>query len=113
MKSYYIPLIITFLMAQLWAEESAPDRAKNTIILDKVKVKNLGIELAEVEENAFSETTFALGELQIIPQKTASLTSPISGRILSLNAYESDQITSGESVMRVESFLRVLRKGKH
>lgn len=105
MKSYYIPLIITFFIAQLWAEESDPDRAKNTIILDKIKVQNLGVELAEVEENSFSETTFALGELQIIPQKTASLTSPISGRILSLNVYESDQITSGESVMRVESFL--------
>lgn len=101
----YIYIILIASLTALYAEEGSAERSKNTIILDQTKVKNLGIQLAEVEEDTFRETYMALGALEAIPQKSAVVSAKISGRVTELNHYINEKVTVGQSLLRLESFL--------
>jgi cobalt-zinc-cadmium efflux system membrane fusion protein len=99
--------IITILLAApvlLRAEEAIdPARAANTVILDEVRVQNLGIETAEAEETDFEETVFALGRVEAIPARRSGVSSRAAGRIVELNATVGDAVEAGVEVAKLES----------
>ncbi len=99
-----LPAALLALLLPLRAEDGIdPVRAANTIILDEIGVKNLGIETVEAVEADFEETAFALGRIEEIPSRHAVLSSRISGRIADIEAYPGDVVEAGETLVRVES----------
>ena len=91
-----------FLAANLQAAVT-PEEAANTIILTETGVKNLKIELVEVEETEFEETVFSLGRIQVIPERRAVVASRIPGRIVELKTTLGTVVEAGADVARLES----------
>ncbi len=73
------------------------------VILDETGVRNLRIETIVAEETEFEESVFALGRIEEIPERHAVLSSRISGRIASIEAYPGDVVEAGQVLVRVES----------
>ena len=105
MKNIVAILTITSLslLGQEEEEATAPNDAANTIVLDEVGVKNLGIELVEAVEIDFEETLFSIGRIAEIPTSHAVVSSRIPGRVIEVNAIAGDQVTQGQVLVRVES----------
>lgn len=93
---------LSFLFSFIALEARAAS-SPNTIVLDEVGVKNLRIETITAEESEFEESVFALGRIESIPSKSASVSSRIPGRIVELNANIGDTVQAGEVVAKVES----------
>lgn len=95
-------LSLTLLLAQA-EEELGADRAANTVVLDAISVKNLGIETVLVTPTTFEDSLFALGRLAIIPSKRGIVSSRIPGRITELLVHEGDLVSKGQRVAEIES----------
>lgn len=80
-----------------------PEEAANTIILTETGVKNLKIEMVEVEETEFEETVFSLGRIQAIPERRAVVASRIPGRIVELKTTLGTMVAANADVARLES----------
>jgi cobalt-zinc-cadmium efflux system membrane fusion protein len=80
-----------------------PARKQNTVILEEMSEKNLGIETVEAEETKFEETVFALGRIEVLPGKKAIVSSRIPGRAYSVLALPDQDVDQGEELMWVES----------
>lgn len=100
-----ILLFTTLLALPLSAQEGSldPERIANTIILNEMAVINIGIETALVEEITFEKSVFAIGRIEEIPSRTATLSSRIAGRIVALDVYEGDTVQEGQVIARIES----------
>jgi len=104
--NHYIVIFIVLFAVSLFAKEAlSPERIANTIILDDVKTRNLGIELAEASELDFEETLFVIGRIAEVPSKHSVLSSRVPGRIVSLNATLGDIVEEGQTLVEVESRL--------
>ena len=75
------------------------------IILDEVAVKNLRLELVEVEERPFETTVIAIGRIEDIPANRSVVSSRIAGRVTALHVFEGDTVDRGQIVATVESRL--------
>ena len=75
----------------------------NTVILDATSVENLGVESVVAQRRSFEETLFALGRIEPIPSHRGVVSSRIAGRVVSLSAFEGDEVTQGEVVAVLES----------
>lgn len=96
-----LPLLFT---TSLIAEEAIdPERAANTIILTESGVKNLRIELIEVEERTFTNSVFAIGRVEDVPGRGYAISSRISGRAKKVNVRIGDHVEEGETLVEVES----------
>lgn len=95
-------ICVALLTCQLIAP-AAEDRAANTVVLDEISAKNLGIETAEVSPTTFDDSLFALGRLAAIHSNEGVVSSRIPGRIIELLAHEGDVITAGQRIGRLES----------
>jgi multidrug efflux pump subunit AcrA (membrane-fusion protein) len=80
-----------------------PNEAANTVILDETGVKNLKIEMVEVEETDFEETIFALGRIRVAPGHRAVVSSRVPGRVLSVAAHIDTPIAKDAEVAVIES----------
>ena len=89
---------VSLLRAAVSAEEAAA-----TVILDETGVKNLRIETVEAEETDFEETVFALGRIEVIPEKRAVIASRIPGRIVELKTTFGTMVQAGTDAVRIES----------
>jgi cobalt-zinc-cadmium efflux system membrane fusion protein len=102
-----IPLLLLalFLAPVLRAADDPidPTRAANTIILDALGVKNLGVETVMVTETDFEEAFFAIGRIEHIPANHAVLSSRIAGRIVKIDAFTGDSVSKGDTLVQVES----------
>lgn len=81
----------------------SPERQANTVVLDKQRAENLGIETVEAQKADFEQTFFALGRIAVIPSKRGVVSSRIPGRIVELRAYEGEQVIAGQSAVVIES----------
>ena len=90
-------------LAQGEDEEINANDAANTIILNEVSEKNLGIELEEAVEIDFEETVFAIGRIDDIPTNHAAVSSRIPGRALEVAVIPGDQVAQGDVLVHVES----------
>ena len=95
-------LCLLLLSVAVFAEGDTAKRA-NTVILNPISVKNLGIETAEAEETTFEETTFALGRVAVLPGKRAVVSTRIPGRVHSLLARPHVLVTQGDELLWIES----------
>ena len=84
-------------------EESTANRTANTVVLDAVSVKNLGIKTVEVSPTTFENTLFALGRLAPIHSNEGVVSSRIPGRVTELLAHEGDVVATGQRIGRLES----------
>lgn len=77
--------------------------AKPDIILDDVAVSNMNLEFAEAEETSFEETIFSLGTLEVLPGKSAIVSSRIPGRAFSVLVIPHQEVDAGAEVAWIES----------
>ncbi len=103
MKRMTFYLSQAFLCSVASTFANTTDRAANTTILDANGVKNLGIEMVEVEERDFETTVFAIGRLEDIPSNRSVLASRIAGRVVALKAFEGQWVEQGHTLVRLES----------
>ena len=75
----------------------------NTVILDEIGAKNLGVELAEAVEVDFETVQFAIGRIDHLPNDHAVLSSRASGRVVEVLAIPGDLVRRGDVLVRVES----------
>ncbi len=99
MKSFVcLSLSVLAASALMGATKPQPD-----IILDATAVKNLQLEFAEVEETTFEETVFSLGHIEVLPGKTAIVSSRIPGRAFSVLVIPHTEVDADAEVAWVES----------
>lgn len=89
-----------FLCSQVVAQS---DRAATTVIIDDNGIENLRLETAEVIEQDFETTVFAIGRIEEIPANRSVLSSRIAGRVIDLNAFVGDMVDEGQVLAKVES----------
>ena len=96
------PLLLLTLPVSGLAQGSArPDLT----ILDPYAVKNLRIQLEEVEERKFETSVFAIGRIEEIPANRYVISSRIAGRVTQLQVFEGDYVETGQVLATVESRL--------
>lgn len=89
--------IIFFLSLLSWAI------AAERVVLDAVSVKNLRIESVAAEEGDFAKIIPALGQLEVIPNQRAVLSSRIPGRILESRLVLGSYVEKGADLVLLES----------
>ncbi len=87
------------LSLKLFAAESG----LNTVILDATSAENLGVESVVAQRRSFEDTLFALGRIEPIPARQGVVSSRIAGRVISLSAFEGDEVGKGDVVAILES----------
>ncbi len=81
----------------------SPEEAAATVILDETGEKNLKIETVEAEETDFEEIVFALGRIEVIPERRSVVASRIPGRIVELKTTLGTMVQKDADVARIES----------
>lgn len=99
MKFLSLPFLL--ITAALAAE--TPPRNENTVVLDAVGVKNLGIETVDVEESAFERIIPVLGEIEHTCESHSVLSSRIAGRIIEVRIHKGEFAKKGDVLLRIES----------
>ncbi len=85
------------------AETAIPNRGQNTVTLNAIATRNLGLETVEAEEQDFEETAFVLGTIEVLPGKRAVVSTRIAGRAQSVIGKEDMQCEAGDELLWVES----------
>lgn len=91
-------LLAALIAVRATAEEKPPD-----VILDEQRIALLGIETVEASPETFEETTFSLGRIEVLPGKSAVLSSRIPGRAHSVLALPDMRCEQGDELVWVES----------
>lgn len=65
--------------------------------------KNLALQVEEVELRTLDKTLMVLGQIEVIPNRRAAVTSRIAGRVADLTVSLGDRVTKGQAVVQVES----------
>lgn len=103
MKSFVRPQLAAFLLLLPSFAQAAAPAGTGTVLLTEEGVKNLGIETVVLEESTFEETAFALGRIEAMPGRTATVSSRISGRLVALDVQTGDTVSEGQVIAKVES----------
>lgn len=85
------------------ASATAQTKRPDTIILDEIALKNLRLETVEVQETEFEETVFALGRIEVLPGRSAIVSTRVPGRVLSVSVERDHPVEKGTEVVRIES----------
>lgn len=101
-QSILTALILVSVFSTAFPQVS-PEKAAATVILDETGVKNLKIQTVEAEETVFEQTIFALGRIQVIPEKRAVVASRIPGRVMEIKTVLGTMVQAGADVVRLES----------
>lgn len=91
------------LLSTLAASAAEPTRSDNLIILDAAAVANLQLSYSEAQETMFEDSVFSLGELEVLPGKSAVVSSRIPGRAVSVTALPNEDVKKGDEVAAIES----------
>ncbi len=95
--------ILCLFLTAACAVASAQTKRPETIILEEIAVKNLRLETVEVLETEFEETVFALGRIEVLPGKSAIVSTRVPGRVLSVSVERDHLVEKGAEVVRIES----------
>jgi len=99
-------VILLFLIATALGPAQDAEKAKraaNSVGLDELAIKNLGIQTVEAEEKDFEETVFALGLIDVMPGKSAVVSSRIAGRAEKVIGKVDTKCEAGDELLSVES----------
>ncbi len=94
--------LTAILITAAFAAEPPP-RNQNTIVLDEIGVKNLGIETVAAEETTFESTIPVLGEIEHTCESHSILSSRIAGKIIEAVVHKGDFVKKGDVMLRIES----------
>lgn len=107
------PLIVGLAtaVAPAWAHEghaAAPGEQDTAVVSGIVQVseqaqRNLGLRLADVELRPIEKTLSVVGQIEPVPGLSGTVSSRISGRIVSVLVTEGDVVRRGQPVVEVES----------
>jgi len=95
--AHFWGILLSLLLPHAFAADSG------SVVLDEAGVKNLGIQTITAEETRFEETAFTLGRIEAIPNRSGSVSSRISGKLVSLEVTVGDVVSAGQNVAKVES----------
>jgi len=95
--AHFGAILLSLLLPHAFAADSG------SVVLDEAGVKNLGIQTITAEETQFAETAFTLGRIEAIPNRSGSVSSRISGKLVSLDVTVGDVVSVGQNVAKVES----------
>ncbi len=101
----------TTAAAPSWAHEghsAAPGEQDAAVVSGIVQVseqaqRNLGLRLAEAELRPIEKTLSVVGQIEPVPGLSGTVSSRISGRIVSVLVNEGDAVRRGQPVVEVES----------
>ena len=79
----------------------AEAEAQDLVITSK-QFKAAGIELGNLQSASLGETIKVTGSLDVPPQNYAEVSTYIGGIIKTINAYEGDKVTKGQTIMTLE-----------
>jgi multidrug efflux pump subunit AcrA (membrane-fusion protein) len=108
-------LILIFVLILImprfsWAHEghdegtpSAGEVVGGVITLSPEAKENIGLKVVETEERPIDEVVNCIGLVATDPNKTAHLSSRISGRVLELFANPGDEVQKDQELVKIES----------
>ena len=78
--------------------------AEGPVRVTEVARRNLGLETAEAELRTLEKTLDVIGEIRAEPFRSATVSSRIAGRVVSIHAREGDSVRRGQRLVVIESF---------
>ena len=66
--------------------------------------RNLGLQTREAELRSIEHTLTVIGEILAEPDRSATVSSRIAGRVFAIHAKEGERVRSGQRLVEVESF---------
>lgn len=64
---------------------------------------NLALKVEEVELRTLEKSFMALGQIEAIPSRSASVSSRIAGRVVDVQAVEGETVKKGQNIVEIES----------
>ena len=95
--------IICLFLTATCASFGVENQRATPIILDEIAVKNLRLETVEAQETEFEESVFALGRIEVLPGRSAIVSTRVPGRVLSVSVEPDRLVEKGAEVARIES----------
>ncbi|MEO8351971.1 MAG: efflux RND transporter periplasmic adaptor subunit [Chthoniobacteraceae bacterium] len=83
--------------------EDGESAAGGPIAITAEAKTNLQLTVEEAELRTLEKTFMVIGQIEAIPNRTAALTSRISGRVLDIKATEGERVKKGQPLIEVES----------
>lgn len=84
------------------AVASSTDTILTSVVLTKEQVKNAEIKLGYLGDKKMSETIKVSGEIEVLPQDHAQVSTYIGGIIKSIKVKEGDYVKKGQTIMTIE-----------
>ncbi len=116
MKPNYLKIYALFFFTFAFAPPAFPhaghDKApgedgegaiKGPITISEEAKKNLGLTVEEAALQTLEKTFTVIGQIEIIPNHAAAVSSRIPGRVIQLKTAEGQAVKKGEAVLQVES----------
>lgn len=83
--------------------EAGDSGATGPVLITAEAKKNLALEVAEAQVRTLDKTVTLIGQIEGIPNRSAAITSRISGRVVGLLVTEGQQVKKGQALVEVES----------
>ena len=77
--------------------------AKGPITITAEAKANLGLKVEEAELRTIEKTLTAIGAIEVIPTRSAIVSSRIAGRVASIAVVSGDKVQKGQTLVEVES----------
>lgn len=111
-KQFAVALLCAFALTPAAFPHAGHDKApgeegeadtKGPIAISAEAKKNLGLTVEEAEVRTLEKTLLVLGHIEAIPNRSAAVSSRISGRVTEIKVNEGEKIKKGQQVVEVES----------
>lgn len=73
------------------------------VVITAEAKKNLGLVVDEAQIRPIDKTLMVIGQIEAIPNRSAAVSSRISGRVLDVKASDGDNVKKGQVLVEVES----------
>ena len=83
--------------------EGGESATTGPIVITAEAKKNLALVVEEAQIRRLEKTFTVIGKIEVIPNRTAAVSSRISGRVTDLKVAENETVTKGQVLVEVES----------
>ena len=101
-------LLALLVPVRVWAhgdEIEVGENAKGPVTLSPVQAKAIGLTLASADLRPLADLLTLSGEIQLLPDHTAEVSTRISGQVTALYVQLGDRVKVGQPLARVQSRL--------
>jgi cobalt-zinc-cadmium efflux system membrane fusion protein len=78
--------------------ENRPDTVNEEVSLSAAQMKKLGVVVDSLQKHLFSDQIETNGELSVLPQDQAAVSTPIGANISSICVYEGQKVQKGQTL---------------